>query len=645
MELSSAIPGANATLSALEQTMGHRELLSADHRQNYDRYVLLLHRPAFSIYGSWLKSVISGKYLADELAILLINLLKEELRSDLAGLDRVSRIDSYLEGIDQRAKLSSTIEILNWVGEPSWIDLQTFAHSFEHSILEREPSLEYVAGIESEFRRPGAFPLLESVSYLISNPGLVQYSTYPSGQTQPAAPTLIEAVVKGEAYSMLEFNAGCQSARQFIEQYTKLVSVLAFNACNCHFVLQLMISRKAGIARCYHGSAKDYGFSFDDLFSTDMTRSQKAINALYQSPLINAQRPRQSALIAMNESKTSKMFRIFSPGEIEIIVDWIENYSSCSQTAVEAIGKVFLASSSSSELPSGSEDGSGSKGIRNIYNSMINLRYPFRPKIKQKATDYIDLWIANSRSRTSEDLERGLPKEYPGFRCIVEWVETRHSNSFRTQTDGDLPAKERVIAETTRQSPLVLLDGVWLLGLFTSNVGMAYPELLDTADDELGNGKIALNHPAIYRNVLKKMGVSLPPTQSVEFCMSSAFEDSDFYLPLYWMAMMVSGDERLSYLIGLNLAIELAGVGATYRNTSENLKRYGFPTIFTDLHNSIDNASSGHSFLALKAADRYLKSVPRSQQKKSWDEIKDGYNSLFFRPSYFVKKKLIQSLA
>ena len=82
-------------------------------------------------------------------------------------------------------------------------------------------------------------------------------------------------------------------------------------------------------------------------------------------------------------------------------------------------------------------------------------------------------------------------------------------------------------------------------------------------------------------------------------------------------------------ILGMNLAMELSGVGGSYRNAHRFLQHYGFPTIFVDLHNTIDNVSTGHSAWAADAIDAYMQTtqdiVPPGQ---SWDRIRLGYASL-----------------
>ena len=93
------------------------------------------------------------------------------------------------------------------------------------------------------------------------------------------------------------------------------------------------------------------------------------------------------------------------------------------------------------------------------------------------------------------------------------------------------------------------------------------------------------------------------------FAQDQRIDEASFRLPVYWLAI---GKLPVTYrpeILGLNLAMELSGVGGSYRSAREFLKHYGFPTIFVDLHNTIDNVSTGHSAWAADAIDAYVQAT------------------------------------
>jgi hypothetical protein len=79
----------------------------------------------------------------------------------------------------------------------------------------------------------------------------------------------------------------------------------------------------------------------------------------------------------------------------------------------------------------------------------------------------------------------------------------------------------------------------------------------------------------------------------------------------------------------MNLAMELSGVGGSYRTARRFLKHYGFPTIFVDLHNTIDNVAAGHSAWAAEAIDAHLEAASDYVDiVEEWQRVRTGYESL-----------------
>jgi hypothetical protein len=85
-------------------------------------------------------------------------------------------------------------------------------------------------------------------------------------------------------------------------------------------------------------------------------------------------------------------------------------------------------------------------------------------------------------------------------------------------------------------------------------------------------------------------------------------------------------------VLGLNIAMELAGVGGGYRRTRMALEHHGFSTSFVDIHNTIDNVGTGHSAWAADAVDAYMTSVANAQGRKAqvaaWQRVRVGFASL-----------------
>lgn len=608
----------------------------------HNSFQLILHKPLFNFFGSWLKYTVSARLIENELGVFLLSILKEERYSETSSEGRVEKIKSIIELLPEYKNINFTIEKLNSLEQKNWINLNLYVEKFHQKVEKNSSKIEFIAGVESFFRSIGKLPIVkEFESQLGVTVEAFDYSKtlYPNGIE--GINSKIKDIVGNSIFSYSVFLDGLRSAESFLKKYIELTQKLAMNAINSHFRMINLVFRKTESAKHYHHDVKLCHFSLDDLFSHEHKVVKENLDLLYRSKLINIDKPESSYLIKINNNVNSKMFRIFTSEDIKDIIDWVKYYNFFDLEDIYEFPSELL---SQSESPNEKNIRPTIHNVRDAYFEFVNLQFPFNEFAKLKAHHYTSIWLKASRS--SSLTPNKLPNKYEGLNSLLTWAHKVHSESFvkSAKISDSPPSKEAMVMSTIRSSPLVLLDGVWLLGTFISRYVTTCSELMVIADDEFGNGDIRLNHPKIYRKVLQKMGVELPAVFEKEFCNSSLFQDEDFLRPLFWLSIMLASDEFFPEMLGLNLAIELAGVGASYKTTSENLKKHGFPTIFTDLHNSIDNIESGHSYLAIKAIDKYLKECDISDLTTQYSRVINGYNSLFLKPNFFIKRKLIRSL-
>jgi hypothetical protein len=183
-------------------------------------------------------------------------------------------------------------------------------------------------------------------------------------------------------------------------------------------------------------------------------------------------------------------------------------------------------------------------------------------------------------------------------------------------------------------APTILVDGCWLAGIATA------AECLDTAGrhllkiyaDELGNGRPERNHPNVYRRLLDQLGIELPPFDGEAFANDPRFLDAAFDLPVYLLAMGQYPQRYFPELLGLNLAIELSGLGAGYMRAIDLLRSHGLDPAIIRLHLSIDNLASGHAARARDAIMTHMDSMERKGSgevsRRLWKRVWTGYLSL-----------------
>jgi hypothetical protein len=183
-------------------------------------------------------------------------------------------------------------------------------------------------------------------------------------------------------------------------------------------------------------------------------------------------------------------------------------------------------------------------------------------------------------------------------------------------------------------APAILVDGAWLAGIPTA-AGKLDPtrrHLLKIYADELGDGRVEWNHPNVYRRLLASLGFRLPAFDSEAFANHPAFVEAAFDLPVYLLAMGLTSDRNFPELLGLNLAIELSGLGSAYLRASEILRYHGMDPAIIQLHLSIDNLASGHAARARDAVMLYLEEIRQREGsvavQPAWTRIRQGYLSL-----------------
>lgn len=415
--------------------------------------------------------------------------------------------------------------------------------------------------------------------------------------------------------------------------------------------------------RAREGSVYHHGFQLEDRplaawLRDSRTDPQPLLAALARSRLIKPGRPEASPLSKGLVGERGRMFRVFSPEDLTVIRRWIAALPAASSSSPTAPPPTTEAIAVAGPRRPGAEPHAGGDGRDNTVEGLAraltagsssqgrppaDLREAYHllmvrtgtPALRVWCREYVAGWLARAGHRM-DDGTMPLPRTWDrhGLRPWLQAQHDRHGAEFEENVDVPLPSREAVIDDTVQTAPLTLIDGSWLQGftdyeLASSEIGRS---LFETYWDELGNGEARLNHPLIYRKVLREMGIALPPTASVQFARWPGFRDESFELPVYWLCVGRFPRTFMPEILGLNLAMELSGVGGTYRRARLALKKYGFDTRFVDIHNTIDNVATGHSAWAADAVDTLMASLPESEgpgaRAEIWERVRIGYRSL-----------------
>lgn len=399
-----------------------------------------------------------------------------------------------------------------------------------------------------------------------------------------------------------------------------------------------LIANRAFDACQYHRKTKLAKVSMRELFDKEDT--DNFLTHLASSAFVTEGKPESSPLLNKLIAPTGKMFRIFDGDDIAILNRWIKGMPYESDSLTMPAHTQWKDDGELAKLEQGTHN------LVPFSKSDVSIRARYFQLLRTETLPSDDAWAKNYAKQWLAKAAKGGNCPLPSYwsaGTLVRWLQHRHQLSNQHFDEGDdVPEKDAVVADILALAPLTMIDGAWLSGfchpqVATSSFGF---RLFDTFYDELGNGVEKQNHPVIYRQLLNKVYGGFPPTASVEFSEHSAFDNKDFALPVYWLSI---GRFPLTFtpeILGLNLAMELSGVGGGYRKTHKALVKHRFPTLFVDLHNTIDNTSTGHSAWAAAAIDAYLSTYSTDTQAELWQRIRTGYMSLSQIPQKSIFHKI-----
>ena len=459
----------------------------------------------------------------------------------------------------------------------------------------------------------------------------------PEGKTPLAVSRAIAQTLADASGQKDRLDIGTSFFLYLYDQWDRLLHDLTVARLDPRLSMALLLQAKAREASVYHENFRLEGRTLRSWFEEAKTDPLPLLEALGESRLIRKGDPDRSRIATQMLDYGGPMFRVFKDSEINIIRDWISDLGREDMWFLPESRTDVLNRLSSAFITPRSAIGQGSPTL-GIKPSSIRQAYftlqgrALAPTTQAFAVGYCDFWLAKAEVCVDKT-ERSLPARWqPGL--MREWLldtHDHHAKRFEESVEAAIPSRESVIEQSLQLAPLTLIDGAWLQGytdisLAASRIGAP---LFKTYWDELGNGSWEKNHPKVYRDVLSAMGKDLPPTGSLDFALHPDLDDESFRLPVFWLAIGKFPLRYRSEILGLNLAMELSGVGGTYRNAHRFLRHYNLPTIFVDLHNTIDNVSDGHAAWAADAIDLHISALEDSgEAARAWARVRNGFEAL-----------------
>ncbi|WP_217551457.1 iron-containing redox enzyme family protein [Streptomyces sp. GbtcB6] len=622
------------------------------------RALLIQSAPMASTLGCTLQALSAPAVFEDVVQLQAMTLLAHDVG---VGRPDASRYAEFRLLLKRRSLTEIALEADHL---PSLDDIhdEMFALPAVLQALSRRPDrfLFELVGIDHAMRRAGLLPCWEALraagEAVIDWPRLDLSAG--SGGTDARdlldlSSQVLEACGELGEEAVLRATAGAAWIVDALEAWSTRLLDACQSAVDPERAMAALIRRRAREAAVYHHDFSLDGRSLATWLRESREEPLPLLRALARSKLIKPGDSARSPLVNGLVGARGRMFRIFSPADLAVIRRWIDHLPAAGQeprdseasgpaagTAVPTDGRDagFQYPASPVQACAPSEVGMVPDGLREAYYVLQGRA--LTPQTRAYAVEYVRDWLDLSRD-SLDRAGRSLPREWqPG--ALRSWLLDRHDQhdrEFATADSEELPTREAVIDSTVQLAPLTLIDGSWLQGftdvqLASSHIGAP---LFETYWDELGNGQIELNHPVIYRQVLRQMGVELPPTGSRGFAFDERIREESLRLPVYWLCLGKLPVTFLPEILGMNLAMELSGVGGSYRSARRFLKHHGFSTRFVDIHNTIDNVSTGHSAWAAESIDTYMRERVNmgdpTDHANEWERVRIGYESLAPLPS------------
>lgn len=352
------------------------------------------------------------------------------------------------------------------------------------------------------------------------------------------------------------------------------------------------------------------------------------------------------------------MFGAFSGEELEVIKAWIDQLPHEAPRG-ETLGPAVSLAAPPGKFatpPTAETTTTEPTSLTEAYHRLIN----FEPSLvdRQFAQRVVERWLEAGRMLSRGEADETAIQELEELSLPIEEYKLRHYSAENLDAIVERQHQLQVdLYQASRKSPVepppreallemlqsiaifVLADGAWLQRtiLTATAHGEIHSRLFRIYSDELGNGEPEMNHCNVVRRALEKAGVFLPDIRDPSFGEPLPEPHPRFFGPtVYCLAISLFPKRYLPELLGLNLAIELWGVGGQFAMAASNFRARNLDPLLFDLHNTIDNIGSGHAAWAKEAIrlfmdDMFAKGGDEFGQA-AWQRVWTGFCSWSTRP-------------
>lgn len=408
-----------------------------------------------------------------------------------------------------------------------------------------------------------------------------------------------------------------------------------------------LFRKKARFGRGFHKTTRVGELSLDDWFAGGFEDGSAFLDALAHSAWFDVENPDQSSFFTRVTAPGGSMAGVFTASELETIRNWLKarNTAGAGVAPAEACGSIREPESVRPRRFSGTETPlrTSGPGIRELFFRLVNV-HQF-PQLLPAARNHVAKCLGFTKLAlllTTRAELKCFPFSHAAFENRIESIYRRQIDAYRPLHGTPRLGREVWAWIIMQFAPTVLVDGCWLQNM--NDPGIENCPLSDSLwkiyADEIGHGDSRSNHPLIYRHLLKSLSFDLPAIDDAAFVNHKNFIAGSFDIPVYLLAISQFPCTFLPELIGINLAIELSGLGGSYLRLAETLDYWGIDSMIVRVHQSADNMASGHAAIAKTAVGQYLDHVlslnGERARENHWQRIWLGFVSMRIVPLRFL---------
>lgn len=390
-----------------------------------------------------------------------------------------------------------------------------------------------------------------------------------------------------------------------------------------------IVQHKAFAAKGHHQKVQLAGRSLEQWFAGLPDNTDAFLQALMQSDYVNREQPAKSRLLQLFAFK-GPMFGVLNAAEQKLLLRWLQEGTREQATLHTLPSKVAVCHVTRNIKSSSIEF--ASLTTREMYYYLLNA--DVFPAVLPFAKARVNKLLLACKLLSPLPFAQYSHQQFDAYIKAIYQCEVAN---YQPLQGVPKISKAAYIWGFEQIAPLILIDGSWIQNsLALQHIA---PDICDILFaiyyDEIGKGQLQQNHPYIFRQLLNSLAISLPPAHSREFIAHKGFMHSAFDMPVFMLALASFPCEFLPELLGLNMAIELSGLGKSYLRLVDDWHYWGIDPSIAKIHISIDNYASGHAFLAKKAIRIYMDDLQQRTANQAvldnhWRRIYTGYAALRF---------------